>query len=100
MSKVVSKYDCYESIQWTGNNLEEVIEFTGKHPDFDKWFKSFEEYEEHVKEDGYIFKLYTDVGTYRVEVGDYLLKSEFRKVFAVSEVHFKRTYLKINQESL
>lgn len=35
-------------IQWTGKNLKEVIDFTGKSPRFEEWFKSWEEFETYV----------------------------------------------------
>ena len=33
-----------EAIQWTGENLKEVLDFTGKADNFEKYFKSFEQY--------------------------------------------------------
>lgn len=63
-----------EAIQWTGNNLKEVIEFTGKHPKFSEWFKSFEEYEEYVKKDGNILKIFTLEGTMGASIGDYIIR--------------------------
>ncbi|MFV0357726.1 MAG: hypothetical protein ACK5LG_21870 [Bacteroides thetaiotaomicron] len=46
------------AIQWTGDNLREVLDFTGKAPGFDNWFDSFEEYEDYVAHNGDIFKLF------------------------------------------
>lgn len=63
-----------EAIQWTGDNLKEVIEFTGKHPKFSEWFKSFEEYEEHVKKNESIFKIFTLEGTMEASVGDFIIR--------------------------
>ena len=37
-----------EAVKWTGDNLQEVIKFTGLHPKFNEWFDSFEEYERYV----------------------------------------------------
>ena len=37
-------------IQYTGDNLLEVLEFTGRHPEFDSWFYSDEEYVKYVKD--------------------------------------------------
>lgn len=63
-------------IQWKGDNLKEVIDFTGKSPMFNKWFKSFEEYEEYVHLHGNIFKLFNDDGThYEVPVGAWIVKT-------------------------
>ena len=36
-----------KQIQWTGDNLKEVIAFVGGSCIY-KWFKSFEEYEQYV----------------------------------------------------
>lgn len=49
-------------IQWTGDNLREVIGFTGLHPRFGDWFGTFEEYEQYVREHGSVFKLYLQDG--------------------------------------
>ena len=63
-------------IQWKGDNLKEVIDFTGKSPMFNKWFKSFEEYEEYVHSHGNIFKLFNDDGShYEVPVGAWIVKT-------------------------
>ena len=58
-----------DRITWTGENLKEVIEFTGKAPWFDEWFKSWEEYEAYVKSHNNIFKIYTMGGHYEVYPG-------------------------------
>lgn len=50
------------AMQWTGDNLKELIEFTGKFYRFDEWFKDWESYENHVKVSGNIFKLFYDNG--------------------------------------
>lgn len=63
-------------IQWKGNNLKEVIEFTGKDRNFDKWFKSFEEYEKYVYAHENIFKIFTADGNhYEVSVGAWIIKT-------------------------
>ncbi|ATC60280.1 hypothetical protein [Vibrio anguillarum] len=86
----------HKVIQWTGDNLKEVLEFTGKSEHFDEWFSSFEEYESFVKEHGYTFKLFGDRSTQVAHVGDYITKSfdrkrvwsqdEFSKHFVLSEM--------------
>ena len=63
-------------IQWQGNNLKEVIDFTGKDKNFEKWFKSFEEYEKYVHEHNNIFKIFTEDGShYEVPVGAWIIKT-------------------------
>ena len=63
-------------IQWKGDNLKEVIDFTGKDKNFEKWFKSFEEYEKYVHDHDGIFKLFnTDGSHYEVPVGAWIVKT-------------------------
>lgn len=63
-------------IQWKGDNLKEVIDFTGKDKNFDKWFKSFEEYEKFVHGHNDIFKLFNEDGShYEVPVGAWIVKT-------------------------
>lgn len=63
-------------IQWTGNNLKEVIDFTGKSPRFGEWFKSWEELESYVHSHGDILKLFSEDGShYEVPVGAWIVKT-------------------------
>ena len=63
-------------IQWTGDNLKEVVEFTGKSPNFDKWFKSQEEYEGYVRSHNNIFKLFIEDGSHcEIPVGAWIIKT-------------------------
>ncbi len=63
-------------IQWTGKNLKEVIDFTGKSPRFDEWFKSWEDFENYVHSHGDIFKLFCEDGShYEVPVGAWIIKT-------------------------
>lgn len=63
-------------IQWTGDNLKEVIDFTGKSPRFGEWFKSWEEYENYVHSHNDILKLFSDDGShYEVPVGAWIVKT-------------------------
>ena len=63
-------------VQWKGDNLKEVISFTGKDKNFGKWFKSFEEYEKYVHEHNDIFKLFNENGShYEIPVGAWIVKT-------------------------
>ena len=63
-------------IQWTGSNLQEVIDFTGKSPKFGEWFKSWEDFENYVHSHGDIFKLFCEDGShYEVPVGAWIVKT-------------------------
>ena len=73
-------------IQWDGTNLGLVLMFTGKCKEFDKWFKSFEEYEQYVRSHDNVFKLFTDDGSYYyVPVGGWLTKAPDGKCYAFGE---------------
>lgn len=80
LDKVLSKLDTLQEqpvmIQWTGNNLKEVIEFAGKDPRFDEWFKTWDEYESYVHSHGNILKLFNEDGTHlEVPVGAWIVKT-------------------------
>lgn len=62
------------AIEWTGANLEDVLEFTGRHPKFDEWFESFEQYAEHVARDGFEFKIFTEYGPVIAVPGEFIVK--------------------------
>ncbi|AXH68398.1 hypothetical protein [Vibrio phage R01] len=61
-------------VVWKGDNLKEVLDFTGKHTKFDKWFEDFEDFQRHVQADGCIFKILTKEGTMNALVGDYIIR--------------------------
>ena len=58
-----------DRIIWTGDNLKEVVNFIGKAPWFDEWFKSWEEYETYVKSHNNIFKIFSLSGHYEIYLG-------------------------------
>ena len=63
-------------IKWNGDNLKEVLDFTGKSKNFDKWFASFADYEKYVHEHNNIFKLFNEDGShYEVPVGAWIVKT-------------------------
>lgn len=73
LKKIEQKPDM---IQWKGNNLKEIIDFTGKDKNFDKWFKSFAEYEKYVSEHDNIFKLFNADGShFEIPVGSWIVKT-------------------------
>lgn len=78
-NKLFSWFESFKAlpfIQWTGDNLKEVIEFTGKSPRFDEWFNSWEEYEQYVHSHYDILKLFNDDGShYEVPVGAWIVKT-------------------------
>lgn len=65
-----------EMIQWTGNNLREVADFTGVHPMFSVWFKTWEDYETYVHNHDDIYKLFDGDGNHmEVPVGAWIMKA-------------------------
>ena len=76
MTEILEKEQHPKIIQWTGKNLKEVIDFTGKSPRFDEWFKSWEEYENYVHTHNDILKLFCEDGShYEVPVGAWIVKT-------------------------
>lgn len=63
-------------VQWTGKNLKEVIDFTGKSPKFGEWFKSWEDFENYVHSHDDILKLFCEDGShYEVPIGAWIVKT-------------------------
>lgn len=85
-----------EAIIWNGDNLKEVIEFTGKHPKFDKWFYSWEEYETFVKNDGNLFKIFTLEGVMEASVGDFIIRGVSGEHYPCKPDIFEQTYEKVD----
>ena len=79
------------AIQWKGDNLKEVIEFTGKHKSFDRWFPNWEAYERRVKEDGNLVKLIGPRGNVKVHVGDWIVKQGYLNI-RVSDAAYKALF--------
>lgn len=80
------------AMQWKGDNLAEVLEFTGKHPKWDSWFTSFAEYEQWVKKDRNVFKIITNHGTVEAVPGDWILRSPTGEHYPISDELFVQTY--------
>lgn len=65
-------------IVWNGDNIQEVLNFTGVDSRFDEWFKSFEDYENYVHSHGDIFKIFINNSKkhYECPVGTIIVKTE------------------------
>jgi hypothetical protein len=59
-----------EAVRWTGGNLPEIIEFTGRHYSALRW--TWKEYEDVVKKNG--LRIFTLEGTMSAAVGDWIIK--------------------------
>lgn len=72
----VSQIDNFSIIQWKGNNLKEVLAFTGKAKGFNNWFASFEDYKSYVSSHNNIFKLFNEDGShYEIPVGSWIVRT-------------------------
>ncbi len=81
------------ALQWTGTNLAEVLEFTGKHPKWNEWFPGgFEEYAEFVKNDRNVFKIKTLEGTHEAKPGDWIMRGVNGEHYPCDLDIFEKTY--------
>lgn len=96
MGKCTRRNVDIEFIEWTGNNLQEVLDFTGKHPNFDLWFESFEQYAEWVACEDFEFKIFTQYGAIIAVPGEFIVKeagqetsvwtpTAFHQIFKITE---------------
>jgi len=81
-----------EAIQYTGENLHEVLEFTGKHPKWHEWFETYETYESFVKSNGNIFKITTLEGTMDATPGDWIIRGVKGEYYPCKPDIFSATY--------
>ncbi|MBP6989128.1 MAG: hypothetical protein KBB58_12700 [Ferruginibacter sp.] len=77
-----------DAIQWLGNNLKEVIEFTGLNESAKKW--SWEQYEKVVAEDG--LKIFTLEGKMNADVNDFIIKGVKGEFYPCKPDIFIATY--------
>jgi hypothetical protein len=82
-----------EAIQWTGNNLREIIEFTGLHESARKW--TWEEYENVVAEKG--LKIFSLEGPHLAAVDDFIIKGIKGEFYACKPDIFEATYEKVEE---
>jgi hypothetical protein len=77
-----------EAVQWTGNNLEEVLEHTGVHESARDW--SIERFRAKVDADG--LKIFTLEGDMRATVGDWIIRGVKGEVYPCKPDIFATTY--------
>lgn len=77
-----------EAVQWTGNNLIEVIKHIGQHVSAThfKW----DEYEDLVARDG--LKIFTLEGTMMASIGDWIIKGVQGEFYPCKPDIFAATY--------
>lgn len=81
-----------EAVQWTGDNIAEVLAFTGKHPKWDEWFEDYKTYEAYVRANGNVFKIVTLEGTMRASPGDWIIRGVNGEHYPCKPDIFSKTY--------
>lgn len=82
-----------EAIQWTGNNLREIINFTGLHPSAQKQW-TWEEYEDVVRREG--LKIFTLEGPLMASVGDYIMRGVKGEFYPIKPDILAETYDRVD----
>lgn len=91
-----------EAMQWTGDNLEDIISFTGLHPSAKRWTLNkyekivWNEYEKVVKKDG--LKIFTLEGKMNAEINDFIIKGDKGEFYPCKPDIFEATYEKVEGE--
>lgn len=83
-----------EAVQWDGDNLAEVIQFTGLHPSAQKW--TWEEYKQVVASEG--LKVFTLNGPVMVCVGEYIIRGVQGEFYPCKPDIFEQTYEPVEDE--
>lgn len=81
-----------EAVQWTGENLWDVLAFTGKHPKWSEWFSTFDQYEAYVRASGGVFKILTLEGTMEATPGDWIIRGVKGEHYPCKPDIFEATY--------
>jgi hypothetical protein len=81
-----------EAIKWTGENLSEIIDFTGLHESVRNW--DWRDYEAYVKENG--LKIFTLEGSHMATVGDMIIRGVAGEFYPCKPDIFKATYDKVD----
>lgn len=81
-----------EAIQYTGENLHEVFEFTGKQPKWAECFEDWKTYEAYVKANRDIFKVFTLEGVMDATPGDWIIRGVKGEYYPCKPDIFSATY--------
>lgn len=77
-----------EAIEWTGNNLKQVIEFTGQHVSASHY--KWKEYQDLVDLQG--LKIFTLEGSHMATIGDMIIKGVHGEFYPCKPDIFAKTY--------
>lgn len=88
MPKFRKKPVVIEAIKWTGDNLKEIIAFTGRHPSSKDW--TWDHFEQVVRTAG--LKIFTLEGDHMAAVGDWIIKGVKGELYPCKPDIFAATY--------
>lgn len=91
MAKYKKKPVVIEAFQWTGENLKEIIAFTGLHESAKKW--TWKQYEEVVAAEG--LKIFTLEGKMNADIDDWIIKGVKGEFYPCKPDIFEATYEKV-----
>ena len=94
VKKYVKKPVVITAIKWTGDNLKEVISFTGLHESALHW--AWEEYEEVVRKEG--LKIFTLEGSHLASIGDMIIRGVAGEFYPCKPDIFAETYEEVPNE--
>lgn len=77
-----------EAIQWQGNNLREIIDFTGLHPSVHEW--DWDHFATHVDQHG--LKIFTLEGPLMATIGDWIIRGIQNEFYPCKPDIFEATY--------
>jgi hypothetical protein len=77
-----------DAVKWTGENLKEVIDFTGLNESANKW--TWQEYENIVRIEG--LRIFTLEGVMCACVGDWIIKGVKGEFYPIKNDIFEATY--------
>ena len=83
-----------EAIQWNGNNLNEVLNFTGRHESVKDWH--FSQIEKLVSDKG--LKIFTLEGSLNASIGDWIIRGISGEFYLCKPDIFEATYEPVTSE--
>lgn len=82
-----------EAMEWTGDNLREITDFTGLHRSAHKW--SWDEYKQIVEKGG--LKIFTLEGSMMASIGDWIIRGVKGEFYPCKPDIFKQTYEQVEE---
>ena len=82
-----------DAVQWQGNNLKEIIDFTGRHESAQNW--TWDYFEKIVSEKG--LKIFTLEGALNASIGDWIIKGVHGEFYPCKPDIFEKTYESVEE---